>query len=350
MEKKRNLFYVKGEPFIALAGEAHNSNSSTPSCMEGVWDKAAELGLNTVLLPVTWELVEPVEGTFEFATQDTIIAQARERGMHIIFLWFGTWKNAQCSYAPEWVKKDLERFPRAQVEKGMNKCRLQNFHGMPYSSLSYLGEETCKADARAFAAFMAHLKEVDEAEQTVIAVQVENETGLQGTARERSDLADEVFARDVQKHRKTCARAEIHGVKLFAQFVEIYRFADDGVEFHLDAEFFEVFDFFFDDFFRQTEFRNTVNQHAARFVEGFVNGDVHTRICKVARQSQTARAAADDCHRFADSFWHFDFDVFMKESVSDKPFQRADCDRTFHSAPYAVFFALRFLRADSAAD
>ena len=207
MEKKRNLFYVKGEPFIALAGEAHNSNSSTPSCMEGVWDKAAELGLNTVLLPVTWELVEPVEGTFEFATQDTIIAQARERGMHIIFLWFGTWKNAQCSYAPEWVKKDLERFPRAQVEKGMNKCRLQNFHGMPYSSLSYLGEETCKADARAFAAFMAHLKEVDEAEQTVIAVQVENETGLQGTARERSDLADEVFARDVPEELAAYLRA-----------------------------------------------------------------------------------------------------------------------------------------------
>ena len=197
MEKKKKLLFVKGKPFIALAGEAHNSSSSTAYYMEGVWEKAAEQGLNTVLLPVTWELVESTEGVFDFSTQDAIIAQARERDMHIIFLWFGTWKNAQCMYAPDWVKTDLARFPRAQVEKGMNKCQLKSFHGMPYTTLSYLGEETNQADAKAFAKFMEHLKEVDEQEQTVIAVQVENETGLQGAAREHSDLADEVFAGEV---------------------------------------------------------------------------------------------------------------------------------------------------------
>ena len=197
MERKKNLFYVKGKPFIALAGEAHNSSSSTAFYMQGVWEKAREQGMNTVLLPVTWDLVEPEEGTFDFRTQDEIIAQAREYDMHIIFLWFGSWKNAQCMYAPEWVKRDLARFPRAQVKKGQNKCQLENFHGMPYTTLSYLGEETCKADAKAFARFMEHLKEVDEEEQTVIAVQVENETGLQGTGREHSDLADELFAGEV---------------------------------------------------------------------------------------------------------------------------------------------------------
>lgn len=197
MERKKNLFYVKGKPFIALAGEAHNSSSSTAYYMQSVWEKAKEQGLNTVLLPVTWELVEPQEGVFDFKTQDEIIAQARENDMHIIFLWFGSWKNAQCTYAPEWVKKDLVRFPRAQVEKGKNKCSLSNFYGMSYTSLSYLGEETCKADARAFAKFMEHLKEMDGQEQTVIAVQVENETGLQGAARENSELADRLFAGEV---------------------------------------------------------------------------------------------------------------------------------------------------------
>ena len=54
MEKKKNLFYVKGEPFIALAGEAHNSSSSTAYFMESVWEKAQEQGMNTLLLPVTW--------------------------------------------------------------------------------------------------------------------------------------------------------------------------------------------------------------------------------------------------------------------------------------------------------
>lgn len=148
MSSQRTVFTVDGKPFIAIAGEAHNSSSSNAEYMLGVWEKAKEQGLNTLLLPVSWELIEPEEGTFTFDLVDEIIGQARENDMHIVFLWFGTWKNAQCMYAPEWVKKDLVRFPRAQMEKGKNKTRLMKFHGMAYTTLSYLGEETNKADRK----------------------------------------------------------------------------------------------------------------------------------------------------------------------------------------------------------
>ncbi len=184
---------VKGEPFIMLAGEVHNSNASSPEYMQQVWDKAQALGMNTLLLPISWELTEPEEGVFDFTLADGLIAQARERGMKIGFLWFGAWKNAQCYYAPEWVKRDTLRFKRAQVEKGRNFIRRMDFHGMPYTSLSYLCEETRQADARAFAALMAHLRAVDGEENTVIAVQVENETGVMAAAREHSDEADRLF-------------------------------------------------------------------------------------------------------------------------------------------------------------
>ena len=121
--------------------------------------------------------------------------------MHIVFLWFGSWKNAECMYAPAWVKQDLKRFPRAQIEKGKNKAGRQVSPTipvkMPYTTLSYLGQETARADARAFAAFLGFLKDYDEAEQTVVAVQVENETGLLGAAREVSDEADAFFAAPV---------------------------------------------------------------------------------------------------------------------------------------------------------
>ncbi len=197
MSSQRTIFTNNGKPFIAIAGEAHNSSSSNAQYMIGVWEKAKELGLNTLLLPASWELVEPVEGQFEFQLIDDIIAQAREYEMKIVFLWFGTWKNAQSMYAPAWVKRDMVRFPRAEVEKGKNKCRLMQFHGMEYTTLSAFGEETRKADAKAFTEFMKHLKEVDETEQTVIAVQVENETGLQGSDRDHSDIADELFAAQV---------------------------------------------------------------------------------------------------------------------------------------------------------
>lgn len=188
------MFQAGGKPFLMLAGEAHNSNSSSLAAMEPVWEKARELCLNSILLPVTWELVEPQEGAFSFGLVDDLILEARRRGFKLGFLWFGAWKNASCMYAPEWVKTHPERFWRAEVVKGQRKAALESFHGMEYTTLSAFCEETRKADSRAFAALMRHLKEFDEQERTVVYIQVENESGLMGAAREHSDLADTLFA------------------------------------------------------------------------------------------------------------------------------------------------------------
>ncbi len=197
----KKVLTVNGKPFPLLAGEVHNSDSSSPAYMEHIWEIADSLGMNALLLPVAWETVEPVEGSFDFSLPEALILQARERKMHIVFLWFGSWKNAECMYAPGWVKQDLVRFPRAQIEKGKNKAGRRVSPSLPvkipYTSLSYLCMETARADAKAFAAFMAFLKAFDGEEQTVVVVQVENETGLLGAAREVSDAADAAFASPV---------------------------------------------------------------------------------------------------------------------------------------------------------
>ncbi len=186
------------DPFLMIGGEVHNSNSSTAAAMEPVWRKADELCLNTILTPVAWEMLEPEEGRFDFSCVDMLLSGARAHAKRLVLLWFGAWKNAQCSYAPAWVKGDTGRFWRAEVRKGEKKTVLEDFHGMPYTTLSYLCDETRRADARAFAALMAHLRESDGAERTVYMVQVENETGLQGAAREHSDRADAAFAAPVE--------------------------------------------------------------------------------------------------------------------------------------------------------
>jgi beta-galactosidase GanA len=59
--------------------------------------------------------------------------------------------------------------------------------------LSPLGRETLAADSRAFAALMRHLREADP-QETVILMQVENETGSYNLARERSPEAERLFA------------------------------------------------------------------------------------------------------------------------------------------------------------
>lgn len=193
----KKTLIVNGKPFIMLAGEVHNSNSSSLAYMEQIWAQAKTLGMNCLLLPVTWELTEPEEGVFDFFLVQGLIEQARRFEMKIGFLWFGAWKNAQCYYAPEWVKRDLNRFRRAQVIKGRNFYRNKKFYDMPYTTLSYLCPETRAADARAFAKLMAFIREIDGEENTVITVQVENETGLMGAVRENSDEADALFAEPV---------------------------------------------------------------------------------------------------------------------------------------------------------
>lgn len=185
---------VDGDPFTMLAGECHNSSSSSKRVFADACDRAVALGMNSVLAPVTWELLEPVEGVFDFSTVDMMLEAARERGLRLGLLWFGAWKNAQCYYAPAWVKRDLGRFPRAQMVGGSNKVRMPDFHNFPYTALSLFCDETRAADARAFAALMAYLRETDGEVGTVVCMQVENEVGEMAAAREHSPEADAAFA------------------------------------------------------------------------------------------------------------------------------------------------------------
>ncbi|HYJ48048.1 MAG TPA: hypothetical protein VEV81_15665, partial [Pyrinomonadaceae bacterium] len=134
---------VEGKPFLILGGELGNSTSSSLEYMRPVWPKLISLNLNTVLIPVYWELIEPVEGKFDFQLVDGLIEEARRRQLRLVPLWFGSWKNSMSCYAPAWVKTDQQRFPRVQDGAG---------HGMEI--LSPFSKENLDADARAFAAFM----------------------------------------------------------------------------------------------------------------------------------------------------------------------------------------------------
>src|SRR5262249_52091757 len=84
---------VDGKPFLVLAGELGNSSSSSLEYMQPIWPKLARMNLNTVLVPVSWELIEPVEEKYDFTIVDGLIQQARASRMHIVPLWFGAWKN-----------------------------------------------------------------------------------------------------------------------------------------------------------------------------------------------------------------------------------------------------------------
>lgn len=172
---------VNGKPFLMLAGELHNSSSSSLAYMKPIWPKLQALGLNTVVTPLSWELLEPNEGSFDFTLVDGLIDQARAAHEHIVFLWLASWKNGMSSYAPAWVKSNSRRFPRV-IE-----------HGNPVDILSPLATSTEGADARAFAALMRHIKQIDGGGHTVLLMQVENEVGVLGDSRDHSPAANRAF-------------------------------------------------------------------------------------------------------------------------------------------------------------
>jgi len=179
---------VNGKPFLILGGELGNSATSDQEEMKYIWPKLHELHLNTVLAPVYWELLEPVEGKFDFSSVDAMINQARESNLHMIFLWFGTWKNSMSCYTPEWIKKDYQRFPRT-VDKA----------GKPSEIVSAFSENALNSDVKAFTALLNHLKSIDTERQTVIMIQVENEMGLLPEARDYSVGANKAFQSDVNR-------------------------------------------------------------------------------------------------------------------------------------------------------
>ena len=174
---------VDAKPFVMLSGELLNSSSSSLDYMKPIWPRLAADGLNTVITPLSWELIEPSEGTFDFALVDGLLAQARENHERIVFLWLAAWKNGVSSYPPLWVKRDTRRFPRV-IENGNEINTL--------STLAELSNATRDADARAFTALMQHIRQIDS-DHTVLMMQVENEVGVLGAARDHSPAADRAF-------------------------------------------------------------------------------------------------------------------------------------------------------------
>ncbi len=179
---------VDGRPLLILGGELHNSSSSSLEYMRPIWKRMLDMNFNTVLAGVSWELVEPEQGHFDFQLVDGLIDGARRNNLKLVFLWFGSWKNGMSSYMPLWVKKDYKRFPRVVIGDGKT-----------IEVLSTLSSANQEADAKAFAALMRHIRDVDSKDNTVVMMQVENEVGVLGDSRDRSTAANRAFAQPVPK-------------------------------------------------------------------------------------------------------------------------------------------------------
>ena len=172
-------------PCPILGGELSNSAATSVADIDEVMPRMKTLGLNTVLVPAYWELMEPVEGKFDFTLIDRTIDVARQEQLHVVFLWFGVWKNSMSCYTPTWFKKDTKRFPRAMTAEGKQM-----------EIASCFSDNVLQADLKAFSALMRHIREKDPQREVVIMMQIENEIGMLESARDHSPLAEKAYKKE----------------------------------------------------------------------------------------------------------------------------------------------------------
>jgi hypothetical protein len=176
---------VAGSPFLIIGGELGNSSASSPDDIARIFPKLKRMNLNTVLVPVYWDMIEPQEGKYDFSLIDKTIDEARSNDLKVVFLWFGAWKNSMSCYAPLWFKQDYKKYPRAYTSKGK-----------PLEIASAFSENVLKADSRVFEAWVKHLNSYDK-DDTVLMIQIENEIGMLEDARDYSDAAQKEYDKGV---------------------------------------------------------------------------------------------------------------------------------------------------------
>src|SRR5258708_506671 len=178
---------VDDRPYLVLGGELNNTAASDREYLKTVWPRLVELNVNTALVAVGWDWIEPEEGKFDFSVVDDVLQGARDHNLRVIFIWFGSWKNGMSSFAPDWVKIDQTRFPRVRVRDGK-----------AVEILSPFGPQTLAADTAAYSKFIEHLGKVDK-QRTAVMVQLQNEVGIFGDSRDRSEVAEAAFRGPVPK-------------------------------------------------------------------------------------------------------------------------------------------------------
>lgn len=188
LEKSANGAHinVNGQPMLILGGELSNSAATCFEDIDRVMPEMKSLGLNTVLVPAQWDLIEPREGEYDLSLIGRTIDKARENQLKVVFLWFGAWKNSMSCYAPMWFKEDTKRFPRAMTATGK-----------PMEIASAFSKNVLEADRRAFTKLMEYIADKDKGQSTVIMVQVENEIGMLENARDYSPEATRLYNADV---------------------------------------------------------------------------------------------------------------------------------------------------------
>jgi hypothetical protein len=182
--RHHKVLFVNGEPFTVLGVEIPwwDLLADHYDQDEGVYDslyaKAAELGANSLKVPVKWSVIEPEKDHYDFSYVDHAIRLARENGLHLVLDWFGHYGSGNGPlyhnlsgemYVPMYIVRDEKTYPRTIDGRGV----------VHHAAASYDSPAIIAREAKAVRALMLHLKKVDLG-HVVVGIQMENEISVFG--------------------------------------------------------------------------------------------------------------------------------------------------------------------------
>lgn len=175
---------VDGRPYLVLSVQWDCCSCYTPAGMDPYFEHAVKMGCNTATLPLYWGEVEPEPGRYDWRMLDHRLAKAREHGLRLVLMWYGTYKNAEIGYAPADVVADVKTYRRVRTREGAELPEV----------ICPLSVPTRDRDVAAFTEVMTRLREADQGTYTTVMMQVENEPGILGSDRCYCTECDTAFA------------------------------------------------------------------------------------------------------------------------------------------------------------
>ncbi len=215
----KTVFKVNGKPFFTIGGQVNNSSNYNEEDIIRAFDIAKRLGLNTIAIPFYWDQIEPEEGKYDTSAAERVMALCKETGLKLTLIWFGGYKNGASTYAPAYVKNNPDKY-----------WPIYTTNGHLSATLSPLCKETCKRDKEALRRLLLKVKELNE--DTLLAIQIENESGCLGPARDYSERGNKAYKEKVPEElikmveglKKPCPITEFYTKKKNGTWAETFGF------------------------------------------------------------------------------------------------------------------------------
>lgn len=170
---------VDGRPFPFLGAQIRldallNCDQLSFTQVENYFRKAQELGVNCVQIPISWNMIEPREGEYDFSVVDTVLGFVNKYDLKMELLWFSTnMCGDSFSYlVPHYI---LQKYDKRLSRN--DKGSFWNYYGYQYTMLlddKWLLDREIKAITRLFS-HIRYWDSLNGEKHPIISAQIHNE-------------------------------------------------------------------------------------------------------------------------------------------------------------------------------